>query len=228
MRAAEKRVASGPGRSTLAVDVAERLRQDITSGRRPPGSKLSEPTLAVRYGVSRAPVREALRQLEREGIVVFDRVGRSRVVTMTATDVQDISVIRVTLESAAAAEAARRFSEPLRAALEANIASMGDARSLADVTRLDLDFHASVMDASERRPLIAAWRGIRSPLALWLSSLHRTREAIASDVLGETIDSHRRLIDVLAAGDPERAAAVFSDHAAGLIRWLNDMGQRIL
>jgi DNA-binding GntR family transcriptional regulator len=227
MHAADATVRPGPGRSTRAEAVASRLRREITEGELPAGSKLSEPSLAVRQGVSRAPVREALRQLEREGLVVFDRVGRSRVVAMTASDFEDISLIRVALESAAATEVALRFTQPLRAALEANIESMRTATCLADVTRLDLEFHASVMESSGRRPLIAAWRSIRSQLALWLSTLHRTRESIAADVLAQTIAAHRSLIETLASGDAGRSAEAFADHAGGLVRWVADVGGRL-
>lgn len=227
MPAADSAVRPRPGRSTRADAVADELRREITTGQLPAGSKLSEPSLALRQGVSRAPVREALRQLEREGLVIFDRVGRSRVVAMTASDFEDISTIRVALESAAAAEAAIRFTERLRAALEANVGSMLAASSLADVTRLDLEFHQSVMESSGRRPLIATWRSIRSQLALWLGTLHRTREAIAADVLAQTISAHRALVDALASGDPARASAAFSDHAGGLVRWVADVGGRL-
>jgi DNA-binding FadR family transcriptional regulator len=159
--------------------------------------------------------------------VVFDQVGRSRVVAMTPSDFQDISAIRVALESAAASEAAVRFTESLRAILESNIDSMLAARSLAEVTRLDLEFHTSVMESSGRRPLITTWRSIQSQLALWLGSLHRTREAVAADVLTQTIEAHRSLVYVLASGDSARSAAAFSEHAAGLVRWVTDVGGRV-
>jgi DNA-binding GntR family transcriptional regulator len=83
------------------------------------------------------------------------------------------------------------------------------------------------MESSGRRPLIATWRSIRSQLALWLGSLHRTREAIAADVLAQTISAHRSLIDALASGDPARSSVAFADHAGGLVRWVADVGGRL-
>jgi DNA-binding GntR family transcriptional regulator len=210
---------SRPGRSTLVAGVADRLRDEIVSGVRPPGAKLGEPSLARDQGVSRGPVREALRQLEREGLVVFDAVGRSRVVTMSAADFEDISAVRVALESAAAAHVAVVFDERLRRALDQSIAATTSAATLADVSRLDLAFHDTIMAASGRRRLIATWRSIHSQLALWLGSLHRAREAITADVLDVTVRSHRDLVEVLASGDAARASAAAAAHAGGLVRW---------
>ena len=210
---------SRPGRSTLVAEVADRLRREIVTGTRPAGSKLSEPSRAVEQGVSRGPVREALRQLEREGLVVFDAVGRSRVVTMSAADFADISIVRVALESAAAAHVAACFDDRLRRTLERNIAKMEASRTLTDVSRLDLTFHDAVMEASGRRRLITTWRSIHSQLELWLGSLHRAREAITSDTLAETVRSHCLLVDALAGGDATRAREAAAEHAGGLVRW---------
>lgn len=219
MRVSGRSARSRPGRSTLVAGVADRLRDEIVSGVRPPGAKLGEPSLAREQGVSRGPVREALRQLEREGLVVFDAVGRSRVVTMSAADFEDISIVRVALESAAAAHVAVVFDERLRRALDRGIAATTSAATLADVSRLDLAFHDTIMAASGRRRLIATWRSIHSQLALWLGSLHRAREAITADVLDVTVRSHRDLIEALASGDAARASAAAADHAGGLVRW---------
>lgn len=220
MRLSDHAARSRPGRSTLVAGVADRLRDEIVSGVRPPGAKLGEPSLAREQGVSRGPVREALRQLEREGLVVFDAVGRSRVVTMSAADFEDISVVRVALESAAAAHVAMTFDERLRRTLDRSIAATTSAATLADISRLDLAFHDTIMAATGRRRLIATWRSIHSQLALWLGSLHRAREAITADVLDVTVRSHRDLVDVLASGDAARASAAAAEHAGGLVRWV--------
>ena len=226
MHSRERTPRSRPGRSTLVAGVADRLRDEIVLGERRAGSKLSEPSLAVAQGVSRGPVREALRQLEREGLIVFDAVGRCRVVTMSDADFEDISIVRVALESAAAAHVATGFDARLRRALEHNIAAMTNAATLADVSRLDLVFHDTIMEASGRRRLITTWRSIHSQLALWLGSLHRAREAITADVLAVTVRSHRDLVDVLASGDAARASAAAAEHAGGLVRWAPDHAGR--
>ncbi len=207
-----RRVASR--RKTLALLITEHVRQEIVTGLREPGSKISEPTIAAAHAVSRAPVRESLRQLEREGLVVFDAVGRSRVVQLTNEDVEDICGIRASLESTAAGHAARRFNEAIEQALRSNIAEMEAATTLDEVSQLDLTFHAAIMEASGRRRLITAWKAIEPQLRLWLGTLQRLREAISADVLAATLAAHRQLTDVLSTGDAAAARAAVDDHIA--------------
>ncbi len=218
-RSSPRRVASR--RKTLALVITEHLRQEIVTGVREPGSKISEPTIAAAHEVSRAPVRESLRQLEREGLVVFDAVGRSRVVQLTNDDVEDICGIRASLESTAAGHAATRFHAAIEQTLRSNVAEMEEATTLAEVSQLDLAFHAAIMEASGRRRLITAWRAIEPQLRLWLGTLQRLREAISADVLAATLAAHRDLIDVLASGDATAARKAVEVHIAS---WVCESG----
>lgn len=217
-RSAPRRVAR---RKTLALSITEALRQEIVSGERPGGSKISEPSLAAAHAVSRAPVRETLRQLEREGLVVFDSVGRCRVVELTSDDVEDICGIRAALESSAAGHAALRFTPQVERSLRENIALMKSASTLDEVSMLDLAFHAAVMEASGRRRLIAAWKAIEPQLRLWLGAMQRLRQAISADVLAATVAAHGGLVDVLASGDSAAARAAAETHVAS---WISESG----
>lgn len=208
-------------RKTLALSITEAVRQEIVSGVRAPGAKISEPTIASVHSVSRAPVREALRQLEREGLVVFDVVGRSRVVQLTPEDVEDICGIRASLESTAAGHAAKRFDAAMEQTLQSNIAEMEAASTLDEVSMLDLAFHAAVMEASGRRRLIAAWYAIEPQLRLWLGTLQRMRQALSADVLAATVAAHRDLVEALRSGDPTRARDAAEVHVAS---WVSDTG----
>ncbi len=221
-RSSPRRVVSR--RKTLALVITEHVRQEIVMGLREPGSKISEPTIAAAHAVSRAPVREALRQLEREGLVVFDAVGRSRVVKLTHEDVEDICGIRASLESTAAGHAAKRFDAAIEQTLRSNIAEMEEATTLDEVSQLDLAFHAAIMEASGRRRLITAWRAIEPQLRLWLGTLQRLREAISADVLAATLAGHRYLTDVLSTRDAAAARDAFETHVA---QWVSESGGRV-
>ena len=188
----------------LAHRIVDAVRRQIIRQERLPGSKISEPMLAGEYGVSRAPVREALLQLEREGLVVFDTVGRTRVVEMTQEDFEDLFELRMTLETAAVEHVTVRFDENLRRRLEANIEAMEGASSLAEVSWLDVEFHTIIMESSGRRRLIAMWRSIHSQLLLWLAALHQAH-ADSAQVCGITVAAHRRLVKVIGGGDARRA-----------------------
>src|SRR5579862_3119926 len=85
-------------RTTLTREVAERLRQAILSGELPAGQPLAETTMAARLNVSRVPVREALVELEREGLVVFNERGRASVREFGDEDFAEIIGLRATLQ----------------------------------------------------------------------------------------------------------------------------------
>lgn len=198
-------------KKNLAHRIVDAVRREIVGQELLPGSKISEPMLAEAYGVSRAPVREALLQLEREGLVVFDAVGRTRVVEMTPEDFEDLFELRMTLEPAAIEHVTNRFDASLRSRLEANIQAMAGATSLAEVSWLDVEFHTIVMEASNRRRLIATWRAIHSQLLLWLSTMHQahTESAKVRDI---TLAAHRRLARIIAGGDAKQARAEAVKH----------------
>ncbi len=204
-------------RQTLARSITDVLRQEIVSGVREPGAKMSEPSIAGAQQVSRAPVREALRQLEREGLVVFNAVGRCRVVVLTNDDVEDICGIRGSLESTAAGHAASRFSIAVERVLCDNVEQMALASTLDEVSMLDLAFHGLVMEASGRRRLITAWKAIEPQMRLWLGTMHRIRQAISADVLASTVAAHRRFIAALATGDRVIAREFAATHVASWV-----------
>src|SRR4051794_31751949 len=85
-------------RRSLAEDATARIRRAIVAGEVMAGAALSEDGLAVQLGVSRVPVREALMQLEQEGLVEFDQRGRCRVRTFTEEDLEELYSMRCTLE----------------------------------------------------------------------------------------------------------------------------------
>jgi DNA-binding GntR family transcriptional regulator len=198
-------------KKNLAHRIVDTVRREIVRQERLPGTKISEPMLAEAYGVSRAPVREALLQLEREGLVVFDAVGRTRVVEMTPEDFEDLFELRMTLEPAAVEHVTNRFDANLRSRLEANIEAMAGAASLAEVSWLDVEFHTIVMEASNRRRLIATWRSIHSQLLLWLSTMHQAH-AESAKVRDITLAAHRRLVRIMAGGDAKQARAEAVKH----------------
>lgn len=198
-------------KKNLAHRIVDGVRREIVRQERLPGSKISEPMLAEAYGVSRAPVREALLQLEREGLVVFDAVGRTRVVEMTPEDFEDLFELRMTLEPAAIEHVTNRFDANLRSRLEANIEAMAGVASLAEVSWLDVEFHTIIMEASNRRRLISTWRAIHSQLLLWLSTMHQAH-AESAKVRDITLAAHRRLVRIMAGGHAKQARAEAVKH----------------
>ena len=96
---------------TLAEEVYDRLRAGITGGDLPPGSRLSIRLLADRFSVSTMPVREALKRLQAEGFVVFERRSVT-VVSLTAEELHQVFAVRLHLEQLAAEWALPRLRPP--------------------------------------------------------------------------------------------------------------------
>lgn len=148
--------------TTLKVRVSERIRHAILSGAFQPGERLNETHLAEKFNVSRIPVREALLELQEQGLIMHQPHRGMFVVQLTDEDVQHINSLRIILE----AEAIKLC--------RANLTGSHEAELSALVERLDncqskSDFEASMLDLEFHR---AVWAGSRNPyLQKMLNSL---------------------------------------------------------
>jgi DNA-binding GntR family transcriptional regulator len=206
-------------RRNLAREVLLALRAEIISGKLQPGDALAEPVLARQFGSSRAPVREALIELEREGLVQFESTGRTRVRTLTERDFAEIRESRIALESMAARRAAALWSPKDSRFLEENIARQEQASTLAELSRLDVELHAYVMRLAANRRLLALWQSIRWQFEMCLASTHRLQQNLAFKPRQITVNSHRRLLEALASGNPETAAQKMALHIENSMEW---------
>ncbi len=206
-------------RRNLAREVLLALRAEIISGKLQPGDALAEPVLARRFGSSRAPVREALIELEREGLVQFESTGRTRVRTLTERDFTEIREARIALESMAARRAAALWTPRDSRFIEENIARQQQASTLAELSRLDVELHAYVMRLAANRRLLALWQSIRWQFEMCLASTHRLQQNLAFKPRQITVDSHRRLLEALASGNPETAAQKMALHIENSMEW---------
>ncbi len=204
---------------SLAEIAAARLRTKIVSGELPSGSRLAEAAVAQRLGVSRVPVREALVRLEREGLVEFTPTGRARVKELSPRDFEEIFALRLALEPLAAKLATPVLrADPVR--LERNIAATRRARSLGDLTSLDLEFHELILAASENRRLLALWRSLRGELELWLGRLHRHHQTLTRETREETVGAHLEIIEGFARETPSACERLMRRHILGWREWL--------
>ena len=206
-------------RRNLAREVVLWLRGEIISGRLQPGEPLAELVLAERFQTSRAPVREALIELEREGLVQFEKTGRTRVRTMTAKDFDEIMEARVALESMAARRAAARWTAEDSAAVEKNLAAQMRASTLAELSGLDVDLHEYIMQRGGNERLLRLWQGIRWQFEMCLAGTHRLQDKLAFNPRRLTVDSHRRLLAALASRKPEVAARTMAAHISEWQEW---------
>lgn len=197
---------------SLSKEVLDRLRSAILTGELTEGTPLPEAQTAEKLGVSRVPVREALVELERHGLVEFDPNGRACVRTFTDEDVQEIHTLRGTLQTMAARLAATKLTDADLERLESILARAGDTRDLTEFSRLDTEFHDEIVVISRHRRLQRVWSDFRAQMELWLQRLHRRRERQVHDVRDATLNSHREMIDTLATRKPDAAAKLMERH----------------
>jgi DNA-binding GntR family transcriptional regulator len=181
--------------------VARELRALVVSGEVQPGERLVEERLTERFGVSRPPLREALRILEQEGLV--QRLPRrgAIVTPLAADDVREIyslrwALERLALELALPLEDAARL-EPLREAVEA-MRSAGDRQALLES---NWRFHLALVSLPGHRRLLAAYESLLAQLRLCMAMNLRFREQVTGDP-ADSVRRHERLLELIAAGEP--------------------------
>ncbi|TNM49544.1 GntR family transcriptional regulator [Nocardioides albidus] len=186
--------------------VAEWLRNQIIDGERAPGSKLVERDLAAEFGVSRVPVREALKALDAEGLVTLRPHTWAVVREFSAEDLAELDEVRSALEVLTFRLACQRRTPAglarLRAALEAELAGARAGDRVAS-RRAAADFHEIVTDIAGNRLLSELSQTMRSRLR-WLLGQH--------DDLLHVTEEHQVLYDAIAAGEIERIEALVLAH----------------
>ena len=202
-------------RSSLSHSVRSRLSEAIVAGEFPPGSRISEPLLAEKLGVSRAPIREALIELQLRGLVEFDATGHTRVPVLAPQDLEEILTVRLMLDPVATGLAAVHAESGTIAALKRNIAATKSAETLADVSQLDVDFHERIVRASGNRRLLLCWNVLRDQISLWLTQMQFRHEKATHRTRQQTVAAHRRLVAVLQTGNAAAAEAEARRHVAG-------------
>ncbi|TDD67420.1 GntR family transcriptional regulator [Jiangella aurantiaca] len=191
--------------------VAEILREAITSGRLKPGDRLVELDLAAELGTSRAPIREALRQLEQEGLVASYPYRGSEVLGVSQDEVEQVLVpIRITLERFAFDKALDKLTDDDLAELQRLVddmlvaASAGEAERLAD---LDIRFHELVITRSEQRHCLQMWKTIQPRVRAYFR-----RDAPAHADTADVARQHQELLDVIRGGDRDAVLDAVERH----------------
>ena len=139
------------------VALVDALREAILDGRFAPGARLVQEELAARYGTSRIPLREALRRLEGEGLVLTSYNRGSIVRPLSPKDVADLYDVRLALETLAVRRAAARLAD-LRGLTQdsARLAALAfDAGNMPALFHLDRDYHAAVTAESDNEHLVS-------------------------------------------------------------------------
>jgi DNA-binding GntR family transcriptional regulator len=195
---------------TLAESVAIRLRALILDGTLPPGTPLRLAPLAERLGVSVMPVRDALRLLEADRLVVVTPRRGSVVSPLSIEDAEEIYAVRVALESLCARHAAERLTDVDVAVLEARFADMEEAERRGDLRAFieaDHLFHDTLYRLAGRARLVAQIEDLTERSSRYLPYLYR-----AWQMAEDPLDAHRPLLEAVRARDAVLVGNLTREH----------------
>jgi DNA-binding GntR family transcriptional regulator len=191
--------------------VANALRDAIASGQFPAGHRLVETDLAHQLGTSRGPVREALRQLEQEGLVASQPYRWTEVVGVSQDEIEQVLVpIRLIIERFAFERALPLLDESDYAHLQALVDEMNAAANSQDYDRqadADIRFHEHVITRSGQPHCLQIWRAIQTRVRAYFR-----RDAPAYSSHHEIAAQHEHLLDVLRSGDPAALVTAVEEH----------------
>lgn len=205
-------------RPMLRDQVKDVVLERIARGHYRPGERLVETAIARELGVSQAPVREALRDLDQLGLVVYEPNRGCSVRRVSPAELRDAFPVRAALEALASRLAAPRITEAELARLEALLDEMVVAARAADPlaqAHANARFHATIVAAAANATLERQWSLLEPFARTYLTSVQADAD------LEQLAERHRPIVAALRAGDGEVAARVMHDHliaAAALIQ----------
>ena len=196
--------------TSVREEVANVLRGAIVSGEMRPGELYSASGLAERFGVSATPVREAMLDLVKQGLVEVVRNRGYKVTVISETDLDHITQIRQLLEPTAAAEAVPHVAAGELDALRELASAIVDAAAdgnLVSYINADREFHIRLLTAAGNHRLVRIVDDLRAQTRLYgLSAL------VASGRLVDSAQEHVEMCDLIAAGDAKKLKKLMSTH----------------
>ncbi len=192
-------------RTVLRDEVKNVLLERILSGHYGPGERLIEIRIAQELGVSQAPVREALRDLEFVRLVESVPFRGARVREVSDSELAEVYPIRGALEEVAAREAAGRMEGEV-AALEAELVAMAEAQDLAEQVEHDVRFHQLIVEASANSRLIEIWKSLQVETRTAITAMRTNLTA------REIAEMHRPIVEALRRRDARAAGRAIRSH----------------
>ncbi|MGI6092006.1 MAG: GntR family transcriptional regulator [Negativicutes bacterium] len=190
--------------------VCEALREAIISGVLKPGERLMEIQLAEELGVSRTPVREAIRKLELEGFVIMIPRRGTYVADLSIKDINEVFEVRTSLEVLAAGLATERITDDELEKMERLLVHIGEYIEKGDMDKIveaDSQFHDILYQATRNDRLVQIISNLREQLTRF-----RSISMAYPGRLKNTLEEHSRLVEALAARDQQLAERLATEH----------------
>jgi len=190
--------------------VFETLREAIINATLKPGERLMEIQLAEEMGVSRTPVREAIRKLELEGFVVMIPRKGAYVAGISMKDIADVFEIRTAMEGLAAGLAAERITEEELEQLERILVKIGECvkdNNLEKLIEVDTEFHDTLFKASRNERLVQIVSHLREQIQRF-----RTASLSTPGRMKYALEEHKKIVEAVSERNVELAQALAREH----------------
>lgn len=192
--------------STLRTYIVKTLRSQILGGKYRPGERLNESQIAREFNISRIPVREALSQLQEQGLVMNRERRGMFVMQLTEEEEQQINSLRMVLETEALRLARARMTPEVLAELTELVEQMEAWEGpLIDAAALDRKFHAVIWRASGNPYLERALASLTTSLFA-----HKALDHVSQEIRRWRLNHHRALLEVVAGGDADPQMAMLT------------------
>ena len=202
--------------------VADLLREDIITGQLKPGEQLKQDALCREFDLSPAPIREALRQLESEGLVQHQPNRGVFVADITEDDLLGLLLpVRLTIEQHAVLRTIERMSSEDLLRLEQTVQAMrlcAERGDLARVNELDVRFHDLTIEFSGSYQALQLWRSVQARIRAQIYRL-----AVRHEHIEDIVAEHEQLLDAIRGGHRDQLAALLEDHVIISARTLLDI-----
>ncbi|GJD93469.1 GntR family transcriptional regulator [Methylobacterium iners] len=200
----------GISRRYLHDEVVDRMRDLIRSGELEPRARVNEGELTERFGISRTPLREAIKILATEGLLELLPNRGARVASLSQTEIEEMIEVIAGLEATAAELACRRISDDEVGAIEADHDAMVEAWKRRDTSayfRLNRGIHEAIMEASGNATLESIYTSLSGRIQRSRYAVHQTEAQWA-----EAVAEHERMIALLHARDGAALATLMRTH----------------
>ena len=207
-------------KTSLREQALTALRRAITTGQLTPGTHLVETELSEALQISRGTLREAMRQLQQEGLISAGARGRLSVRHLDAKEIKNIFDVRAALESLAAQDLAGREDRTAAVAeLRKAVADMEKwaASNLEDRIEADLKFHRTLCHLTGNETLLHSWSSLEGSIRMSIMFAGVDRALKNMDA-----KRHLDIVDAIESGDVDKAAATVREHMAGAATVLVD------
>lgn len=194
----------------LYEEVAERLRDRIFSHEMPPGSWIDEQSIAEEFGISRTPMREAIKVLAAEGLITMKMRRGAYVTEVSKSDLEQIFTVIALLESQACKEVAVKATDKDLSALDSIHLKLEKAAADRDIDgffSINQDFHDKIQDIAGNKWMTHVISDLRKVLKL------QRRDSLSKrGRLEQSLVEHRNILSALLARNPELAASLMKKH----------------